>query len=186
LELFAVRGSDPFEETIAWQVAPYGPVVAIGRPGRSLRSLGAARDHLADDVWRQGVAERMAAARAIVVIIGATEGLHWEVAQLITGGHMDRVVFVFPPVTEDVLRDRWRSTADAMVASGAQVPDLPVVPERVLVAVLDGGVQWRVTVADVRDEATFRAGLDHAMVWLAGVQGALPTSLTSGSTSQGP
>ena len=46
---------------------------------------------------------------AIVVIIGATEGLHWEVAQLITGGHMDRVVFVFPPVTEDVLHERWRS-----------------------------------------------------------------------------
>ncbi|MGZ8566595.1 MAG: hypothetical protein ACXWXS_06050 [Actinomycetota bacterium] len=186
LELFAVRGSDPFEEAIAWQVAPYGPVVAIGRPGRSLRSLGAARDHLADDVWRQGVAERMASARAIVVIIGATEGLHWEVAQLITGGHMGRVVFVFPPVTEDVVRERWRSTAAAMIASGAQVPDLPAAPEGVLVAVLDGGVQWRVAVADVRDEATFRVGLDHAMAWLGEVRGTRSTGLTSGSTNRGP
>ena len=55
LELFVPRGADPFEEALAWELAPYGPVVAIGRPGRSLASLGAARDHLGDDEWRGGV-----------------------------------------------------------------------------------------------------------------------------------
>ena len=45
-ELFSVRGSDPFEESMAWELNSYGPVVAVGRPGRSLASLGAAREHL--------------------------------------------------------------------------------------------------------------------------------------------
>lgn len=166
LELFAARGSDPFEESIAWQVAPYGPVVAIGRPGRSLQSLGAARDYLPSDIWRQGVSERIATARAIVVILGATEGLRWEVAELVAGGHLGKTVFVFPPATEEILRDRWRFTATALASSGAQVPDLPVATERILAAVLDPAGVWRVAVADIRDEATFRAGLDDAMGWL--------------------
>ena len=162
LELFAARGSDPFEESIAWQVAPYGPVVAIGRPGRSLRTLGAARDHLPDDVWREGVTERMGVARAIVVTIGATDGLRWELAQLIAAGRLERTVFVLPPVSADVLRDRWSFTAGALTAAGAQVADLPVATERTLAIMLDGSGPWLAT-ADVRDEATFRIALDRAM-----------------------
>lgn len=166
LELFAARGADPFEESIAWQVAPYGPVVAIGRPGRSLQSLGAARDHLSDDVWRDGISERMAAARAIVVILGATEGLRWEVAELVAGGHLEKTVFVFPPTTAETLRVRWTFIAETLTGSGAQVADLPVTTERILAAVRDGSGAWRVAVASVRDEATFRAGIDCAMGWL--------------------
>jgi hypothetical protein len=167
LELLAVRGADPFEESIAWQIAPYGPVVAIGRPGRPLQSLGAARDHLPDDVWRVGVVERMAAAQAIVVILGSTEGLRWELAQLVVGGHLTRTVFVFPPALADVVRDRWHFTGAALAASGIAEPSLPVPGEHVLAAVPDRSGVWRVAVADVRDEATFRSALDQAMAWIS-------------------
>jgi hypothetical protein len=186
LELFAARGSDPFEESIAWQVAPYGPVVAIGRPGRSLQSLGAARDHLPDDVWRERVSELMTAARAIVVIIGSTEGLRWEVAQLVSGGHLDVTVFVFPPATADVVRDRWRFTTEALSASGVRVQDLPAATERILATVRDRSGVWRVTVADLRDEATFRAGLDQAMEWITERRGkgiTDPVSVAGGSAN---
>ena len=54
-ELFSLRGADPFEESVVWELNSYGPVVAVGRPGRSLASLGAAREHLSDDdVARSG------------------------------------------------------------------------------------------------------------------------------------
>src|SRR5207244_2759102 len=52
-ELFRLGGTDPFEEAVAWELVPYGPVVAVGRPGRSLASLGAAREYLPDDEWRE-------------------------------------------------------------------------------------------------------------------------------------
>jgi hypothetical protein len=163
LELFAVRGSDPFEESIAWQLSAYGPVVAIGRPGRSIASLGAARDLLPDEVWRQGVSERMAAARAIVVTIGSTDGLRWEMAQLVAGGYLDRTVFVVPPTDGQAIRERWRFTTEALNAAGANVPDLPVAPERILAAATVRAGEWWVAVGDLRDEATYRVAMDRAL-----------------------
>src|SRR5690606_15994055 len=58
-ELFSLRGADPFEEAVAWELDTYAPVVAVGRPGGTLRSLGAAREHLAQDTWRTEIASRM-------------------------------------------------------------------------------------------------------------------------------
>ena len=55
---------------MAWELNGYGPVVAVGRPGRSLASLGAAREHLPDATWREQVAARMDQAGTIVVATG--------------------------------------------------------------------------------------------------------------------
>jgi hypothetical protein len=167
LELFAVRGSDPFEESIAWQVSAYGPVVAIGRPGRSIASLGAARDLLPDDVWRTGVSERMAAAGAIIVTIGSTDGLRWEMAQLVSGGYLDRTVFVVPPTDDEAIRERWRFTTEALNAAGANVAELPVAPERILAAATVRAGDWWVAVGDLRDEATYRVAMDRALTGIA-------------------
>ena len=65
-----MRGADPFEESVAWELNSYGPVVAVGRPGRSLASLGAAREHLSDETWRAQVANRMEEAGIIAVAHG--------------------------------------------------------------------------------------------------------------------
>jgi hypothetical protein len=168
LELFAARGSDLFEESIAWQIAPHGPVVAVARPGRSPRSLGAARDQLSDEVWREGVVALMAAARAIVVILGSTDGLAWEMARLVANGRLGATVFVFPPTAAALVRERWRFASEVLApaASSAAPPTLPVPAEIALAAVLDPSGQWRVAVSDARDEATFRVALDQAMAWL--------------------
>jgi hypothetical protein len=168
LELFTTRGTDPFEESVTWQISPYGPVVAVGRPGRSLASLGAARDHLPDDIWRQEVARRMAEARVIVVVIGATEGLRWELTQIVAGGHLGRTVFVLPPADPGLVRHRWQVTGSALVDAGIALPPLPVPPERALAAAIDPSGAWWVAADDHRDEASFRVALDEAMARLAG------------------
>jgi hypothetical protein len=169
LELFAARGTDLFEESIAWQVAPYGPVVAIARPGRSIQSLGAARELLPNETWQQGVSERMDAALAVVVIVGATEGLRWELSELVSGDHLARTVFVFPPAADDVIRTRWHFTAEALSEGADGAPDFPVQPERVLTALMDSRSTWHATVADVRDEANYRAALDYSLSMIARV-----------------
>ena len=70
LELFSVRGADPFEESLAWELCTYGPVVAVARPGGPAASLGAAREYLPDATWQEQVGERMADAAAIVGAAG--------------------------------------------------------------------------------------------------------------------
>jgi hypothetical protein len=163
LELFVPRGADPFEEALAWELAPYGPVVAVGRPGRSLASLGAARDHLAPDDWQGGVAERMAAAHAIVMAIGSTPGVHWEIGALVAHGHLAKTIFVFPPTDVATQRERWRCTIVALSDGGELVPPLPGDADRALAAALDRYGQWHVAAAARRDEATYRVAVDAMM-----------------------
>jgi hypothetical protein len=118
-EVLSLRGADPFEESVAWELSSYGPVVAVGRPGRSLASLGAAREHLPDATWQEQVASRMEQAAVIAVATGETDGLAWEVGQLVKGGHLAKTFFVFPPARPESLDRRWAHTVASLVRSGA-------------------------------------------------------------------
>jgi hypothetical protein len=162
-ELLSFRGRDPFEEAVAWELATYGPVVAVGRPGRSLASLGAAREHLSDDTWKTQVAGRMHDARAIALAAGETPGLHWEVAQVVAAGHLAKTVFILPPLPADALARRWTFTSVALESAGAMVDQLPV--DVGLVHTVQVGASGRVavTTAHDRDEASYRTAVDRAM-----------------------
>ena len=164
-ELFRVRGTDPFEETITWELAPYGPVIAVGRPGRSLASLGAARQYLPQDRWQEDVADLMHDSRAIVMTIGATEDF---------GGKYSASPRAIR--RQDDLRVSAARRGDAAPALalhrrrvdgvGVDAPPLPDDDAHVLTAVLGPSATWRVTVADTRDEATYRAAIDRSVRWL--------------------
>ncbi len=162
-ELFSIRGADPFEECVAWELDSYGPVVSVGRPGKSLASLGAAREHLANDTWHDEIADRMASAGSIALAPGETAGLAWELEQIVTGGHLGKTIFVFPPLAPSELVRRWTHTSKILQAAGAVVGDLPA-PHGVVHTVQVGpDNSIRATCADTRDEATYRVSVDRAL-----------------------
>jgi hypothetical protein len=162
-ELFSLRGADPFEESVAWELESYGPVVAVGRPGGSLASLGAAREHLPQETWHAEIAERMRDAGMIVLAPGETAGLAWELGEIVTGGHVGKTMFVFPPLPPGDLERRWHHTADLLEQSGTGVGPLPVPPAGVHTARIRHDGELHVTVASVRDEATYRVAVDRAL-----------------------
>ncbi|MGD9704333.1 MAG: hypothetical protein AB7Q42_21660 [Acidimicrobiia bacterium] len=160
-ELFTLRTADPFEEAIAWELSTYGPVTAVGRPGRSLASLGAAREHLTNDSWQAGVVERMAEARSIVIVPGITSGLQWEVGTAVAAGHLDKTVFVLPPVDRAQARERWRIVCAPLPEPfGSGLAQLDV--DSVLTVRIVHG-EAIVTVGLHHDEADYRAATDDAM-----------------------
>ena len=163
-ELFTLRTTDPFEESITWELDTYGPVTAVGRPGTDPTSLGAAREFLPNETWKDGVEDRMAAARAIVVVPGTTSGLEWEIAAITSAGHLDKTVFVLPPVEDEIEHARWRTVSGALGAVGDTVDDL-VLASVLTVQVADDGPV--VTVGRHRDEAGYRAAVDAAMATIA-------------------
>jgi hypothetical protein len=162
-ELFSFRGRDPFEEAVAWELTSYGPVVAVGRPGHTLASLGAAREHLSDDTWRTQVAARMEDALAVAVATGETPGLQWELEHIVTAGHLHKAVFLFPPVPAEGVARRWEFTAAALQAAGAELCGLPTDARIVHTVQLRADGEPKVTVATTRDEATYRTAVDRAM-----------------------
>lgn len=161
-ELFSLRGADPFEECVAWELESYGPVVAVGRPGGTLASLGAAREHLSHESWHGEIEERMADAGTIALAPGETAGLEWELAAIVRGSHLGKVVFVFPPLPPADLARRWAHTSSILRAAGADVGDLPVSPALAHTATVRGGGTVRATWSRRRDEATYRTAVDRA------------------------
>jgi hypothetical protein len=88
-----------FEEGIADQFAPFGPFVAIGKPGEALPTLGAARNYYSDAEWQDAVSKWMDEALIIVVIAGITAGLRWELETIRSSGHLDKLLVLMPPLT---------------------------------------------------------------------------------------
>lgn len=83
-------GSD--EEAIAKALAQHGPVIAIGKPGEPLPELGAARLYVAHDKWQERVIELMRQARLVVIRIGSSPGVLWEIEQALATVPRQRLV----------------------------------------------------------------------------------------------
>jgi len=69
------------EERMARILSRVGPLVAIGKPGEPLPELGAARLYVAHDQWQQKVTELMRRAALVVVRVGSSPGVLWEIEQ---------------------------------------------------------------------------------------------------------
>jgi hypothetical protein len=118
---------------------------------------------LPDATWQEQVGERMADAAAIVVAIGDTAGLQWELRRLVAEGHLARTIFVFPPVEAGVLAERWASTSSALTDAGAAIADLGVPIGTVHTTSIRADGTLATTIAGRRDDATYRTAIDRAI-----------------------
>jgi hypothetical protein len=105
------------EELIVDRLWPVGPVMAIGAPGETLRPAGAAREYVADEMWHERLLSGLDESRAVVGVLGASEGVMWEFGQVDARGASDRFVLVCPPHPAQVIRRRWEALAQAFPAA---------------------------------------------------------------------
>jgi hypothetical protein len=84
------------EEKLIKKLSSMGRVVAIGKPREQLPELGAERVYVRDDEWQRVVAGWMDRARLVVLRIGGTEGLWWEVQEAIRRVKPERLLFLVP------------------------------------------------------------------------------------------
>jgi hypothetical protein len=144
-----------FERVIEDHLSPFGPFIAIGRPNETLSPLGAARDYVPDDVWQHEVQQRMQDASIIVVTIGISHGLGWELSRIRALGQLHKLILLFPPA--DDLATRWQTlmTRDAML--GSVLP--PVVrPDRTL-ALIYADDLTPIIIEAKRDEWSYETAL---------------------------
>ena len=118
-----------FEEVITDHLWRYGPAVSIGKPGDKLPPLGSARDYVSNEAWRQKAEEMMLSASMIVVVVGRTEGLAWELAKLFELNLLHKLILLFPPVpslsingTVAELPSRWNSLCEHAADIGLVLP----------------------------------------------------------------
>jgi uncharacterized RDD family membrane protein YckC len=99
------------EEALAGRLEESGPVVAIGKPGEKARPLGAVRHYVRGNDWQHDVLRLLEAAQAVVVILGRTRGLQWELQQICRPENRCRTVLVLPPDAAG-MASRWKFFLD--------------------------------------------------------------------------
>jgi|HubBroStandDraft_6_1064221.scaffolds.fasta_scaffold491773_1 hypothetical protein len=84
-------------DEMMWSAAlsSIGPVVAVATPGQ-LPFRGAARLFVGDGDWQQAVASLASQAALTVVMGGETDGLWWEIKNIVSALSEDKVVYLLP------------------------------------------------------------------------------------------
>jgi TM2 domain-containing membrane protein YozV len=94
LRLFMFSVAINFEQILAAILSPIGPFVAIGRPAEDVPELGAARMYFPDDQWREQICAFMERARLVVIRLGTTDNIWWEVEHAIRTVDPARLILV--------------------------------------------------------------------------------------------
>jgi hypothetical protein len=97
------------EEQLAHAVAPFGRLVALGRPGDPIPQAGAARHYASDHDWQANVLAGLDRAGLVLLACGQGPSLRWEVEQLRVRDQPERLVLL---ITRDA--DQYMSFAEAM------------------------------------------------------------------------
>ena len=78
-----------------------GPFIALAEPGKDEpQDPGAARMRLPHDAWQDKVAEEMSRAALVIMRLGASEGLLWELREAPNRVDPKRLVLLIPPEDE--------------------------------------------------------------------------------------
>ena len=78
-----------------------GPVVAVGDPGEPPPAYGASRGYFQHQSWQKAVTRLAVEAQTIVLVVGQSEGVGWEMELVATSGHLHKTLFVMPPDATD-------------------------------------------------------------------------------------
>lgn len=155
-QLVLPPASRRFEDATLWPLLAVGPVVAVAPPRHRSGPLGGVAGRLPplpDDRWRVHLAAMAASATAVVVVLGATRGLRWEV-DLVTSspGLRAKTLLVLPPGGPAV--------GDGPLAVGRLPPGL--VP---LVAVWpDGAARPRVLGSRTAEDLDYHVAIERALL----------------------
>lgn len=95
------------ESRISEHFFKFGPFIAVDAPKRKVLALGAARAKLGDGDWKMQVTNWMDASCLIVVLLGVTHWVEWELRQILERGHVHKLILCFPQVTTNMFsRDK--------------------------------------------------------------------------------
>jgi hypothetical protein len=70
----------------------FGPFIAIGSPQAKVPQVGAARARLSDADWQAVVLNWMNTSSSIVMLVGTTQWIEWELAHVIETGNATKLM----------------------------------------------------------------------------------------------
>lgn len=127
-----------------------GPLLAVGRPGEVCAPLGAHRVYFSDDQWQPQVLKMIRQARVILVAADVTDGLRWELRQLVAHARPESVVVALPygraifgPIEGPWHRARRVEVYEGFRSLAADIFPHPLPPATPHLAYLGFGPDWK-------------------------------------------
>ncbi|MFE8947751.1 hypothetical protein [Streptomyces sp. NPDC007856] len=126
---------DTEEQQLARATAPFGRMVALGRPDDRLPQAGATRRYASDHDWQAQVLAALDRASLVLLACGPGRSLRWEVQQVVARDRPERLVLIisrsleqyasFRAATQDLFPKPLPDSADqtSRVAHRMQGPD---------------------------------------------------------------
>jgi len=119
--LLNIGGVD-FEASMAYNLAPMMPMIALGHPGEA---IGAGRILTTDEHWREEILRLVDKAERIMLIPSHREGTKWEIAKLKENRLFGKTIFAMPPEMpfgEGNYSEEWNRAAAALAPIGVTLP----------------------------------------------------------------
>jgi hypothetical protein len=94
----ADRRASGYEGRIARSLQDLGPIIAVGRPEEKLPATTyIAREYVADERWQDRVVDLISRAQLAVIQVGTSEGLLWELMQVVRMVRPDQLLVCLGP-----------------------------------------------------------------------------------------
>jgi hypothetical protein len=84
------------ETRLAAYFAKFGPFIAVDAPNEEIVVIGAARAQLRDSEWQRVVTGWIEQARYIIMIIGQTQWVDWELRKILEKDQLQKLILLFP------------------------------------------------------------------------------------------
>ncbi len=115
LRLLFQTPMDTSEEVLAGFFSRWGPVVALGKPGETLATGGAARTYVTHEDWQDVVQSQLSSCQAVVVQPSSSEGVWWELVASFASVPPERILlclanFANRPDEYEAFGDRFERT----------------------------------------------------------------------------
>jgi hypothetical protein len=165
IEHLSLQGRDTLEQLLCWTAWRYGPVVAVGEPGRRLAPLGAAREFYADAEWQEAVTRWMESSAFVITIAARSQGIWWEVQRLRELSVLTKVLFLVPPLSDREVDLRLRVVSAAMGLTSLLRGQDPCGRRLIAFRLTEAGSVVKY-VADARDDVTYEAAFNAAVAEL--------------------
>lgn len=95
------------EKMICSVLEAVGPIVALGKPGDALPSLGAARIYVEPHAdWQLQIKALLRAARLVVISAQTSDGIVWEIREVVQSVAPERVILLLPQIVTPSLTKR--------------------------------------------------------------------------------
>lgn len=95
LDILHLRESH-FLSMLSDALARKGNVVAIGDPRAALPYWAASWFYFDDALWKESALRFVKEAKVVVLVLGTTQSLQWEIGQVVTKAS-EKVIFILPP-----------------------------------------------------------------------------------------